>query len=88
VATSLRDVKRAVRSASPWCSPLRQRYRMVMFARHQGWRDAVSVARVIGISSSHVRRIWRSAAEVDLAPAALCLGDERLMLDAEHACNG
>jgi hypothetical protein len=73
----LEQIRRAALAASPWCAAARQRERVVRLAQHQGWFAAEAIAQAVGVTRRQVYRIWRRG-PVDLAPAALCLGDARL----------
>lgn len=50
-------------------------------ARDQGWRQPKLVAEMCGIQPGNVERLAKSCPPQWLEAAALCLGDERLVVD-------
>jgi hypothetical protein len=81
-AVPLEAIVRAAVSATVWQRPSRMRHAIVLLAVDQGWRDPPLLAAAIGRGTRRVRSLAARPDPALLARAKLCLGDERLRIDA------
>ena len=74
-------IARAAQHSGRWLRPRDQRRMAVLLARRQGHRQARPIAAAFGLGESTVRRLWlpRRGDDDLVRPAAVCLGDERLL---------
>jgi hypothetical protein len=82
-AEPLLDIVQAATSAMPWSRPATWRRAAVQLAWRQGWRNSRWVAQALGVTSRCITRLASTSDEPFVVPAALCLGDRRLLLPPE-----
>ncbi|MBK8999315.1 MAG: hypothetical protein IPM35_26645 [Myxococcales bacterium] len=81
----LAKVLRAALSATPWSNAPTRRRLAVQLAHEQGWTARAALCRALGSSERSLRRLARGGDPLWTRPAALCLGDERLLFEPEVA---
>jgi hypothetical protein len=77
-AVPLELIRIAARAATPWSFANTTGRLCAALAFHQGWRDTRLIAAAAGISVRSAQRHARAVPSDQIAPAALCLADERL----------
>ena len=78
---SLEVIAHAAQGSGRWLRRCDQRRLAILLARRQGHRQACRIAAAFGLGDSTVRRLWvpRGGDDDLVRPAAVCLGDERLL---------